>query len=72
MVKLIPAQCPDAAELAFLSACHTAAGGVVGTPDEVVHLAAALQFCRFRSAVGTMWGMEDEDGCDVTGIFIGI
>ena len=65
LVKLIPAQCPDA-ELAFLSACHSAAGDVVGTPDEVVHLAAALQFCGFRSVVGTLWGMEDIDGCDVT------
>jgi tetratricopeptide (TPR) repeat protein len=65
LVKLIPAQLPDA-ELAFLSACHTAAGDVVGTPDEVVHLAAALQFCGFRSVVGTMWAMEDDDGCDVT------
>ena len=65
LVKLIPAEFPDA-ELAFLSACHTAEGDVVGTPDEVVHLAAALQFCGFRSVVGTMWAMEDNDGCDVT------
>ena len=70
LVKLIPAQFPDA-ELAFLSACHTAAGDVVGTPDEVVHLAAALQFCGFRSVVGTMWAMEDDDGM-LRGIFIGI
>ena len=62
---MIPAQFPDA-ELAFLSACHTAAGDLVGTPDEVVHLAAALQFCGFRSVVGTMWAMEDDDGCDIT------
>ena len=65
LVKLIPAQFPDA-ELAFLSACHTAEGDMVGTPDEVVHLAAALQFCGFRSVVGTLWAMEDDDGCDVT------
>ena len=65
MVKLIPAQFPDA-ELAFLSACHTAAGDVVGTPDEAIHLAPALQFCGFRSVVGTIWAMEDDDGCDVT------
>jgi CHAT domain-containing protein len=65
LVKLIPAQFPDA-ELAFLSACHTAEGDVVGTPDEVVHLAAAMQFCGFRSVVGTLWAMEDDDGCDVT------
>ena len=68
LVKLIPAQFPDA-ELAFLSACHTAEGDMVGTPDEVVHLAAALQFCGFRSVVGTLWAMEDDDGCDVTKSF---
>ena len=62
LVKLIPAQCPDA-ELAFLSACHSAEGD---TLDEVVHLAAALQFCGFRSVVGTLWEMENVDGCDVT------
>jgi hypothetical protein len=39
---------------------------MVGTPDEVVHLAAPLQFCGFRSVVGTMWAMEDVDWCDVT------
>ena len=39
---------------------------MVGTPDEVVHLAAALQFCGFRSVVGKMWAMEDDDGCDVS------
>ena len=65
LIKLIPAQCPDA-ELAFLSACHSAKGNVVGTPDEVVHLAAAMQFCGFRSVVGTLWAMEGVDGCNVT------
>ena len=39
---------------------------MVGIPDEVVHLAAALQFCGFRSVMGTLWAMEDDDGCDVT------
>ena len=62
---MIPAQFPDA-ELAFLSASYTAAGDVDGTPDEVVHLAAALQFCGFRSVVGTLWDMADDDGCNVT------
>ena len=66
LAKLIPAQSPDA-ELAFLSACRTAAGDVVSTLDEVVHhLAAAMQFCGFRSVVGTLWAMEDVDGCNVT------
>jgi CHAT domain-containing protein len=30
--------------------------------DEVLHLAAAMQFCGFRSVVGTMWAMADTDG----------
>jgi CHAT domain-containing protein len=50
------------AELAFLSACHSAAIDIDNTPDEAIHLAAALQFCGFRSVVGTLWGMADIDG----------
>jgi CHAT domain-containing protein len=29
---------------------------------EGLHLAAAVQYCGFRSVVGTMWAMVDEDG----------
>ena len=53
------------AELAFLSACHSAAIDIINTPDEAIHLAAALQFCGFRSVVGTLWAMADVDGPDV-------
>jgi CHAT domain-containing protein len=53
------------AEFAFLSACHSAAGDNLGTPNEVIHLAAAMQFCGFRSIVGTLWAMEDVDGQDI-------
>ncbi|KAG1845702.1 CHAT domain-containing protein [Suillus subalutaceus] len=42
------------AEFAFLSACHTAVGDKE-TPDEVIHLAAGLQFSGFKSVVGTLW-----------------
>ena len=49
------------AELAFLSACHSAAGNLE-TPDEPLHLAASLQFAGFRNVVGTMWAMTDWDG----------
>ncbi|KAG8905989.1 hypothetical protein FRB99_007846 [Tulasnella sp. 403] len=49
------------AELAVLSACHSAAGDTQ-TPDEFLHLAAAVQFAGFKSVVGTMWAMADEDG----------
>jgi CHAT domain-containing protein len=46
------------AEFAFLSACHTAVGDKE-TPDEVVHLAAGLQFSGFKSVVGTLWEVDD-------------
>ena len=58
---LLQARLPNA-EFAFLSACHSAAGDYAHTPDEVLHLAAATQFCGFRSVVGTLWGMADDDG----------
>jgi CHAT domain-containing protein len=60
LLELIQAKLPNA-ELAFLSACHSAEGSLI-TPDEPIHLAAALQFCGFRSVVGTLWEMDDEDG----------
>jgi CHAT domain-containing protein len=44
----------DQAFLAFLSACETAKGDKKH-PDQTIHLAAAMLFCGFRSAVATMW-----------------
>ncbi|KAG1857708.1 hypothetical protein DFJ58DRAFT_745006 [Suillus subalutaceus] len=46
------------AEFAFLSACHTAVGDEE-TPEEVIHLAAGLQFSGFKSVVGTLWEVDD-------------
>jgi tetratricopeptide (TPR) repeat protein len=46
------------AEFAFLSACHTAVGDEK-TPDEVIHLAAGLQFSGFKSVIGTLWVVND-------------
>jgi CHAT domain-containing protein len=48
------------AEFAFLSACHSVAGGA-SIPDESIHLTSALQFSGFRSVIGTMWEMYDGD-----------
>ncbi|KAG2151157.1 TPR-like protein [Suillus bovinus] len=45
-------------EFAFLSACETAVGDF-DTPDEVIHLAAGLQFAGVNSVVGTMWKVTD-------------
>ncbi|KAG2089824.1 CHAT domain-containing protein, partial [Suillus cothurnatus] len=46
------------AEFAFLSACHTAVGDEE-TPEEVIHLAAGLQFSGFKSVIGTLWEVDD-------------
>ncbi|KAG2738928.1 hypothetical protein P692DRAFT_20841654, partial [Suillus brevipes Sb2] len=46
-------------EFAFLSACHTTVGDKK-SPDESIHLAAAMQFSGFRSVVGSMWSVDDE------------
>ncbi|KAG1738571.1 CHAT domain-containing protein [Suillus occidentalis] len=45
-------------EFAFLSACETAVGDFA-TPDEVIHLAAGLQFAGVESVVGTLWKVND-------------
>ncbi|KAG2342069.1 hypothetical protein BDR05DRAFT_949327 [Suillus weaverae] len=45
-------------QFAFLSACETAVGDSK-TPDEVIHLAAGLQFAGVENVVGTLWEVED-------------
>ncbi|KAG0704232.1 CHAT domain-containing protein [Suillus ampliporus] len=45
-------------EFAFLSACETAVVDFQ-TPDEVIHLAAGLQFAGVKSVVGTTWKVTD-------------
>ena len=61
LLEIVRAHLPTA-EFAFLSACHTAAMTEGSVMDEGLHLAAAIQYCGFRSVVGTMWAMVDEDG----------
>ena len=61
LLDIARANLPNA-EFAFLSACHTAEQGPRYALDEVLHLAAAMQFCGFRSVVGTMWQLLDRDG----------
>jgi CHAT domain-containing protein len=65
LLHIVKSHVPTA-ELAFLAACHTAELAEDGTPDEVLHLTAAMQFSGFRSVVGTMWAMADKDGKDLS------
>ncbi|KAH9160347.1 CHAT domain-containing protein [Lactarius sanguifluus] len=65
LLEIVRSQLP-AAEFAFLSACHTAELTEDSIADEGLHLAAAMQFCGFRSVVGTMWAMADADGADLS------
>ena len=64
LLQIVRADLPTA-EFAFLSACHTAEVTEGSIIDEGLHLAAAVQYCGFRSVVGTMWAMVDEDGRDL-------
>jgi CHAT domain-containing protein len=64
LLEIVRAHLPTA-EFAFLSACHTAEVTEGSMMDEGLHLAAAVQYCGFRSVVGTMWAMVDEDGRDL-------
>jgi CHAT domain-containing protein len=64
LLDIVRSQLPNA-EFAFLSACHTAELTEDSIADEVLHLAASMQFCGFRSVVGTMWAMADIDGPDL-------
>jgi tetratricopeptide (TPR) repeat protein len=65
LLEIVRSQLP-AAEFAFLSACHTAELTEGSISDEGLHLAAAVQYCGFRSVVGTMWAMADTDGADLS------
>jgi CHAT domain-containing protein len=68
LLDVVRSRLPDA-EFAFLSACHTAELTDQSPADEALHLAAAMQFCGFRSVVGTMWAMADPDGPALAGDF---
>ena len=64
LLDIVQSQLPNVG-FAFLSCCHSAEITDDGIPDEMLHLAAAMQSCGFRSVVGTMWKMADTDGQDL-------
>ncbi|KAG1743863.1 CHAT domain-containing protein [Suillus lakei] len=55
-------------EFVFLSACHTTVGDEK-SPDESIHLAAAMQFFGFRSVIGSMWSVDDDVAWQVVSAF---
>jgi CHAT domain-containing protein len=55
-------------EFAYLSACQTTVG-YKESPDEVIHLASAMQFAGFRSVIGTMWAVDDIQASTITSKF---
>ncbi|KAH8105760.1 TPR-like protein [Phellopilus nigrolimitatus] len=61
LLDIIQSNLPNA-EFAFLSACHSAGQVIDMAYGEVLHLSAAMQFSGFRSVIGTMWAMADDDG----------
>jgi CHAT domain-containing protein len=64
LLNIVQSRLPDA-EFAFLSCCHAAEITAKSVSDEALHLTAAMQYCGFRSVVGTMWEMADTDGRDL-------
>ena len=68
LLDIARSRLPDA-EFAFLSCCHAAAITEDSIEDEALHLTAAMQYCGFRSVVGTMWAMADADGEDLANNF---
>ena len=61
MLDIVRTQLPDA-EFALLSACHTAEMTKESIVDEELHLVTAVQFCGFRSVVGTTGAVAATDG----------
>ena len=68
LLDIVRSRLPEA-EFAFLSCCHAAEITKDSVADEALHLTAAMQYCGFRSVVGTMWEMADVDGQDLAKSF---
>ncbi|KAN0128213.1 CHAT domain containing protein [Lactarius tabidus] len=68
LLEIVRSRLPDA-QFAFLSCCHAAEITQESVADEALHLTAAMQYCGFRSVVGTMWEMADTDGRDLAKSF---
>lgn len=65
--KIAAAHLPRS-ELIYLAACH-GARDYTSTPDEALHLAAAMQFAGFDSVVASLWEVDDGDAPLMAGAF---
>ncbi|MGH3992050.1 MAG: CHAT domain-containing protein, partial [Pseudonocardiaceae bacterium] len=68
ITDLIEQHDPGPRELAFLSACQTAAGSPRAF-DEAIHLAAAMQLLGYRHVIATLWSIYDSTAPDVADTF---
>jgi CHAT domain-containing protein len=64
----LAAQAAQDRELAFLSACQTAAGSN-RLLDEAIHLAAAMQFLGYQHVIATLWTIADSPAPDIADAF---
>ncbi|MFE7272974.1 CHAT domain-containing protein [Streptomyces sp. NPDC057623] len=55
----------EGAQLAYLSACHTALNAAGHLLDESLHLTGAFQLAGFPGVVGTLWTVDDEVAVDI-------
>ncbi|UXY25984.1 CHAT domain-containing tetratricopeptide repeat protein [Streptomyces sp. HUAS TT20] len=59
----------DQAQLAYLSACRTAAIDAAELLDEAIHLTSAFQLAGFPHVVGTLWEIDDQIAVTVADAF---
>ncbi len=64
IADLIELRDPGPRELAFLSACQTAASSPQ-VLDESIHLAAAMQLLGYRHVIATLWSIYDSPAPDI-------
>jgi CHAT domain-containing protein len=66
--ELAPIQLGQA-QLAYLSACRTAAIDATELLDEAIHLTSAFQLAGFPHVIGTLWEIDDHQAVTVADTF---
>ncbi|MFE3188017.1 CHAT domain-containing protein [Nocardia sp. NPDC059240] len=59
----------DHAQMAYLSACETAAATNPHLLDEVIHLTSTFQLAGYRHVIGTLWPINDDIAVQVARTF---